>query len=153
MADTGQDVGFDDLAVGDSFESVRRTLTEADIVSFSAITGDYSPLHADEVFVRESTDLSGRIAQGWLLVTIQSGLRSQIDRWKILAYLEMERAFRAPAYPGTTIHVRYRVEDLRRSASKPDRGVVTLSCEIVADDGTVLADGFEKFMLAGTEAG
>jgi len=147
-----QDVCFEDLSLGDTFTSARRTLTEADIVSFSAITGDYSPLHADEVFVREKTDLRGRIAQGWLVVTIQSGLRSEIDRWRILAYLEMERSFRAPAYPGATLHARYTVEELRPSSSKPDRGVVTLRCEVLDETGQLIADGFEKFLVS-TRAG
>src|SRR3954453_11950612 len=108
MADA-QHIGLDDIAVGHEFDSARRTVAAADIISFSAATGDYSPLHSDEVFIREHTEFRGRIAQGWLVITIQSGLRSEIDRWDIVAYAGMERSFRAPVYPGDTIQARYRV--------------------------------------------
>jgi acyl dehydratase len=143
----GQDISLDDLAVGHEFVSARRTVAEADIIAFSAATGDYSPLHADEVFVREHTDFRGRIAQGWLVVTIQSGLRSEIDRWQILAYAGMERRFRAPVYPGDTLQARYRVDDIRPSRSKPDRGVVTLSCDVVNQDGEAVCTGTETFIV------
>jgi acyl dehydratase len=143
-----QDIALDDIAVGHEFESARRTVAEADIISFSAATGDYSPLHADEVFIREHTPFRGRIAQGWLIVTIQSGLRSEIDRWQILAYVGMERSFRAPVYPGDTIQAKYRVDDVRPSRSKPDRGVVTLACDVVNQDGESVCTGTETFLIA-----
>jgi acyl dehydratase len=142
------DISLDEIAVGHEFVSARRTVTEADIVSFSAATGDYSPLHSDEVFIREHTDFRGRIAQGWLIITIQSGLRSEIDRWDIVAYAGMERSFRAPVYPGDTIQARYRVDEVRPSRSKQDRGVVTLHCDVVNQDGTVVCSGTESFIVA-----
>lgn len=138
---------LDSLEPGTEFQSVRRTVTESDIASFSAITGDYSPLHSDQVFIEEETDLRTRIAQGWLVVTIQSGLRSELDQWPILAYVGMERAFRAPVYPGDTIQARYRIEEVRPSQSKPDRGVVKLSCEVVNQVGEAVCDGLEIFMV------
>jgi acyl dehydratase len=142
-----QDITLDDLEVGYEFSSARRTVTETDIVAFSAATGDYSPLHADDVFVRERTPFRGRIAQGWLIITIQSGLRTEIDRWRIIAYAGMERRFRAPVYPGDTIRADYRVEELRPSRSRPDRGIVVLHCDVVQQEGEVVATGTETFLL------
>jgi acyl dehydratase len=144
----GQDIALEDIAEGHEFVSSRRTLFDADIASFCALTGDYSPLHADEVFIEENTDFGGRIAQGWLIVTLQSGLRCEIDRWQILAYAGMDRRFREPVYPGDTLHARYRVDSVRPSSSKPDRGVVTLTCDVVNQDGATVADGTETFIVA-----
>lgn len=146
-----QNISLDDIAVGREFSSARRTVAEADILSFSALTGDYSPLHADEVFVREQTPFRGRIAQGWLIVTIQSGLRSEIDRWRILAYVAMQRSFRAAVYPGDTIHAEYRVDEVRASTSKPDRGVVVLTCVVFNQDGATVCHGSETFLVARVE--
>jgi acyl dehydratase len=143
-----QDISLDEIHVGHEFTSARRTVAEADIISFSAATGDYSPLHSDEVFIRENTGFRGRIAQGWLVITIQSGLNSEIDRWNIVAYAAMDRSFRDPVYPGDTIQARYRVEDVRPSRSKPDRGVVTLHCDVVNQDGAIVATGTETFIVA-----
>lgn len=141
-------IHLDDISPGHSFGSSRRTLTEADILWFSGISGDYSPLHSDEVYVKTKTAFRGRIAQGWLVVGIQSGLRSELTRWEILAYLEATRRFREPAYPGDTLTARYTVTDVRRSTSKPDRGVVTLECEVLNEDGAVVQDGTEVFLVA-----
>ena len=143
-----QDIALDDIAEGHEFVSARRTLFDADITSFCAITGDYSPLHADEVFIEQNTTFDGRIAQGWLIVTIQSGLRCEIDRWQILAYAGMERRFRDPVYPGDTLQAHYRVDSVRPSSSKPDRGVVTLSCDVLNQHGATVADGTETFIVA-----
>ncbi|MBS1877949.1 MAG: MaoC family dehydratase N-terminal domain-containing protein [Actinobacteria bacterium] len=140
-------VGFERIAVGHEFQTSRRTVTEADITHFSAITGDYSPLHADQVFVEEETDFRTRIAQGWLIVAIQSGLHCEIVDWRILAFLSTGRRFVAPVYPGDTIHAEYRVEEVRPSSSKPDRGVVTLSCTIVNQDGVAVVTGTETFLV------
>lgn len=146
-------VTLDRIEVGEEFRSVRRTLTEADIQQFSAITGDYSPLHSDDVFVRENTDFRGRLAQGWLVVALQSGLRCAVGTWRILAYLSTSRKFVAPVYPGDTIHAEYRVEEVRRSRSKPDRGVVVLACTVVNQDGEAVVTGSEAFLVeAGAEA-
>jgi acyl dehydratase len=143
-----QDISLDDLEVGHEFRSARRTVTEADIVSFAAATGDYSSLHSDELYVREHTDFRSRIAHGWLVITIQSGLRCELERWRIVAYAAMDRSFRAPVYPGDTIHAVYRVNEVRPSRSKPDRGVVTLDCEVLNQDGEAVCTGTETFILA-----
>lgn len=140
-------IGFEQIAVGHEFRTSRRTVTEADITHFSAITGDYSPLHADQVFVEEMTDFRTRIAQGWLIVAIQSGLHCEIVDWRILAFLSTARRFVAPVYPGDTIHAEYRVEEARPSGSKPDRGVVKLACTIVNQDGVAVVTGTETFLV------
>lgn len=146
-------IGFEQIEPGHEFRSARRTVTEADITGFSAITGDYTPLHADQVFVEEETDFRTRIAHGWLLVAMQSGLHCEIVDWRIVAYLATERRFVAPVYPGDTIHAEYRVEEVRPSSSRPDRGVVSLSCTIVNQAGEAVVTGTEVFMVEQGESG
>ena len=141
------DVYFDQIEEGLRFESGRRTLSETDIVSFSAITGDYSPLHSDLEFIKEHTPFSGRIGQGWLLVSLQSGLACQLKSWRMLAYLGMARRFVHPVYPGDTIHVVYEVDSVRASSSRPTGGVVHLTCNIVNQDGVVVCTGTETFFV------
>ncbi len=142
------DVYLEDIIEGTRFESGRRTLSETDIVSFSAITGDYSPLHADLEYIRNSTGFHDRIAQGWLLVAIQSGLSSALKSWKILAYMGMDRRFIDPVYPGDTLHATYEVESVRPSVSRPTGGVVQLRCEVVNQNGVAVCTGREIFFVA-----
>jgi 3-hydroxybutyryl-CoA dehydratase len=139
---------FDDIVESHQFGTSRRSITEADIIWFSGISGDHSPLHTDKTFIEKNTGFGDRIAQGWLIVGIQSGLRSELMRWEILAYLEAERQFAVPAYPGDTIEAMYKVAKVKRSKSKPDRGVVHLSCQVINQNGDVVQEGSEVFLVA-----
>jgi len=141
-------IHFDDIVKGHSFGTSRRSVTEADIISYSAISGDHSPLHTDKTFIAEHTDFSDRLAQGWLVVGLQSGLRSELMRWEILAFLNADYSWRTPAYPGDTLEARYQVVEAKRSRSKPDRGVITLEAEVINQRGDVVQKGTESYMVS-----
>jgi acyl dehydratase len=139
---------LEDLDVGLEVVSVRRTVTEADIVAFAGLSGDFNPLHTDEVFAREETPFEGRIAHGLLIVAIADGLRSEFQDWAHLAWLETQRQFVGPTYPGETIRLVRRVEEVRRSSKRPDTGIVTVSTEVIKQDGTVVQRGRDVLMVA-----
>lgn len=121
---------FDDLAIGMEFESPGRTVTEADIVAFSGLSGDYNQLHTDEVFARASQH-GGRIAHGTLVIAIASGLSSRSVLMlgladQIIGLLNLECRFKAATKIGDTLRVLLRIENLKRT-SDGKRGVLTLS--------------------------
>jgi acyl dehydratase len=145
-------IHFDDLSDDQTFTSTRRTITEADIVGFAGLSGDFNPLHTDEVFAREETPFGRRIAHGLLGLAVGSGLKSELDDLYVLAFLEVQRRFKGPIFPGDTIHAEYRVASRRRSESKPDRGVVILNVELVNQDGTVVQTG-QDTVLVGVRPG
>lgn len=66
-------ISIADALAGVPFVSGRRTVTDADIVNFCGISGDYSPTHADEALMR-TTPYGGRIAHGMLIMSIASAL-------------------------------------------------------------------------------
>jgi len=140
---------FEDIEPGQESTSARRTITEADIMAFCGISGDFNPLHTDAIFIREETPFRERIAHGLLVLSIASGLRSDLDGWHLIAYLGEDRRFTAPTYAGDTIHARWRVDSVRRSRSRPETGVVTLSVEVVNQDGVVVQAGTDV-VLVGT---
>jgi len=139
---------LEDLAVGLQVTTARRTLTDADVMAFAGISGDFNPLHTDEIFVRERTPFRGRIAHGLLILAISSGLRSDLDDVETVAYLAADREFVAPTYPGDTIQARWKVEESRPSQSRPGTGVVTLSTEVVNQDGEVVQRGTDVWLVA-----
>jgi acyl dehydratase len=116
-------------------------------VAFCGVSGDFNPLHTDEVFIREETPFRARIAHGLLVLAMSSGLRSDADDWHVIAYLEAQRRFLAPTYVGDTIQARWRVESVRRSRSRPDAGVVELSVEVVNQDGEVVQAGKDVLLV------
>lgn len=142
-------VSFDDLHPGLNFTSAGRTITEADIVAFAGVSGDFSPLHTDEQWVREHTPFDGRIAHGLLVLSASSGLRTPgLDDLEVIAYLEAARAFVAPTYPGDTIRARWTVRGLRRSKSRPATGVVTVDVKVFKQDGSVVQRGHDVWLVA-----
>ena len=97
---------FEEFTVGEQMVSQRRTMTEADIVAFAALTGDYNPLHTDAEYAR-GTVFGERIAHGLLGLSVTSGL---LDRLGLLtgtaeAFTRLEWKFRGPIKIGDTIHV------------------------------------------------
>lgn len=140
---------LDDLSPDQEFTSVGRTITEADIVAFAGISGDFNPLHTDATWVAANTQFRDRIAHGLLVLSASSGLRTKgFDELAVLAYMEVTRRMTAPVYPGDTIRARYVVTDVRPSRSKPDRGVLTLSAEITNQHGETVQAGSDVVLVA-----
>ena len=130
---------FDDIEVGEEYESPGRTVTEADIVLFAGISGDYNILHTDAEFMKGSI-FGERIAHGLLGLTIQSGLLTRaMQPYATIAFGGLRWKFKAPIKIGDTIRVRARVT--AKKETKPDRGVVTLERTVLNQRGEVVQQG------------
>jgi acyl dehydratase len=131
---------FDDLVVGDEWESPRRTVTETDVVLFAGLSGDFNPLHVDHS--SSKTGPFGRpVAHGLLGMAIASGLLSQTARIDTLAFLAiLEWRFIRPIAFGDTIHAVSRVASLEPHANGR-RGVVTWQRRVVNQDGLLVQEG------------
>jgi acyl dehydratase len=133
---------FEDVEVGFRFETPSRTVTEADLVAFTGISGDFNPLHTDALFAARSI-YGERIAHGALVLAIATGLRQRVGLFDgtLMGLLEIRSwRFLAPVLIGDTIHAVNEVIELR-ATSKPDRGVMVQRVEVVKQDGTVAARG------------
>src|SRR5437773_9939213 len=100
---------FDDIQVGEEYESPGRTVTESDIVMFAGLSGDYNVLHTDAEFMKQSI-FGERIAHGLLGLAIQSGLFSRATRaYATLALVGLRWKVMAPVKIGDTILLRAKV--------------------------------------------
>jgi 3-hydroxybutyryl-CoA dehydratase len=120
---------FDDLEIGQSETSPRRTITEADVVAFSGLSGDFNPLHTDRLHAAE-TRFGKRIAQGLLGTSIAAGLFTATELSRslqpaLIALLEVNARYLAPIFFGDTIWVEAEVTALERGSSGKS-GVVTI---------------------------
>ena len=89
-------LAFDDLTVGDEWESPRRTVTEADVVGFAGLSGDFNPLHVDHESARDGP-FGQPVAHGLLGLSIASGLTSHSPLVATQAFLAiLEWKFLAP---------------------------------------------------------
>jgi 3-hydroxybutyryl-CoA dehydratase len=139
---------LDDFTTGQVFTSVGRTMTEADIMAFAGVSGDFNQLHINEQWVTANTPFTGRIAHGLLVLAISSGLATPgMEDVETIAYLEASRKFVGPTYPGDTIHTVTTVLDTRPSRSRPGMGVLTTSVEVVNQHGEVVQTGTDAVMI------
>jgi acyl dehydratase len=122
---------YEDYAVGDEFLTPARTITEADVVGFAGLTGDYNRLHTDAEYMRSSM-FGERIAHGLLGLSIANGLkyRTDIDSDGVIAFLGLSWQFVAPIMLGDTIRAALRVSGVRET-SKPDRGIVIYAVTVL----------------------
>src|SRR5512145_2075265 len=96
---------FDDVEVGQEWESTGRTITETDIVNFAGLSGDFNPIHVDHEFAK-STPFRRPIAHGVLVFSIGTGLGIHTPAMRTLAFLHVrEWNFRNPVFIGDTIRI------------------------------------------------
>ncbi len=106
---------FEEFHIGDEVTSVGRTITEADIVAFAALTGDWNQIHTDAEYAR-NTPFGERIAHGLLGLSVASGLAVRLGFMEdtVIAFMEIgEWQFRAPIRIGDTIRLRATVQETR----------------------------------------
>ena len=143
-----------------SFRSPGRTITDADVVGFAGLTGDFSELHTSDVYAKAS-QFGRRVAHGMLGLAFAHGLmwpRTGELRETAIAFLGIDGwKFVAPIFIGDTIFVNYRIADLRDSKSRPTEAIATFDVELVNQDGAIVQQGrkallVSKVPLSGVEA-
>lgn len=133
---------LEDFKAGQVYESPARTITEADVVAFAGLSGDYNPIHTDAEF-GAATQFKQRIAHGMLGLSILTGLgsRSGILDGTAIAFLGIEEwKFSKPIFFGDTVHVRMTVAEVRPS-SKPGSGVLKRRMELLNQRGEIVQSG------------
>jgi oxepin-CoA hydrolase/3-oxo-5,6-dehydrosuberyl-CoA semialdehyde dehydrogenase len=134
---------FDELEIGDSLISHRRTVTEADIVNFGCISGDHFYVHFDEIGAKNSL-FGKRVAHGYFLLSAAAGLFVDPAEGPLLANYGLENLrFVEPVGIGDTIRVRLTAKEKIRKAKRPDEdratGVVVWDAEITNQDDVTVA--------------
>ena len=139
---------WEEWEIGAEFESPARTVTEADIVMFAALSGDYNPLHVNEEYCK-TTIFGTRIAHGPLVYAITAGLLFQLHLYDdtLIAFLGFENLkFTGPVKPGDTIHAKIKVLE-KRETSRPDRGVMKRELRVFNQRGEVVQEAIQNFLL------
>ena len=132
---------FEEFAVDDEVATHGRTVTEADIVAFAALTGDYNPLHCDAEYAK-GTIFEERIAHGLLGLSIASGLLDRLGfiTGTVEAFMGLEWKFRGPIKIGDTIHVEAKVtrkKEMRRLGG----GLIVFDVALVNQSGGTVQKG------------
>jgi acyl dehydratase len=133
---------LDDFFVGQTWVTLARTITGADLVNFAGLSGDFNPLHTDEEFAR-TTPFGGRTLHGPGVLSVAIGLEARlgIKEGTAIAFLGMAWNLRGPVLIGDTIRVEQTVAEVRPSRTKPDRGVVTFDVVVKNQRDEACHDG------------
>jgi len=129
---------LEDFEVGMTFETPRRTVTEADVVAFAGVSGDYNPLHTDEEFAKNGT-FGRRIGHGVLTLAILTGLWDRLGllTGSVEAFYGIDKLrFTRPVFFGDSLRATVKVVDKKE---RETNGMVVFSNEVVNQRGeTVL---------------
>ncbi|MCF8167092.1 MAG: phenylacetic acid degradation bifunctional protein PaaZ [Rhodoferax sp.] len=134
---------FEDLAIGDSLLTHRRTVGEADIVAFGGISGDYFYMHFDEIAAKESP-FGKRIAHGYFVLSAAAGLFVSPAPGPVLANYGLDTLrFVKPVGIGDTIQARLtakrKIDRQKKDANGVGQGVVAWDVEVTNQLGELVA--------------
>lgn len=134
---------FEDLQVGDSLLTHRRTVTEADIVAFGGLSGDYFYMHFDDIAAKQS-QFGKRIAHGYFVLSAAAGLFVSPAPGPVLANYGLDTLrFVKPVGIGDTIRARLtckrKVDRRKRDANGVGQGVVAWDVEVTNQEGELVA--------------
>jgi 3-hydroxybutyryl-CoA dehydratase len=138
---------FEDFTVGATSTSRSRTITEADIVNFAGLTGDFVELHMSETYAAKGP-FGRRIAHGALIFSISTGLMIQMGDIMdtVIAFYGVDKLrFVKPVFIGDTIHVQKKVT--AKDAKAADRGVVTSETTVLNQNDEPVVVYSDKVMV------
>ena len=139
---------FEDITVDMVFRTRGRTITEADIVQFAGLTGDYNPMHTDAEYMKDHI-MGQRIAHGMLTLSYAVGLMYQLGFMErtVLAFRGLEMKFSLPVFIGDTIHTEAKITETKKMA-RLGGGNVTCEVKIINQEGKTVQSGTMTLLMA-----
>ena len=143
---------YEEYEIGQKMVTRGRTITEADIVSFAGLTGDYNPMHTDAEFMKRSI-FGQRIAHGMLSLgyAVAQAYQLGLMEGKIIAFRGLEMKFSAPVFIGDTLHVELTVAE-KKDALRMGGGLVTIEVKIINQEGKAVQSGTWTVLVASRTA-
>lgn len=135
----GLGLTFEQMPVGRQFRTIGRTVTETDLINYINAVGLTEVLFTNAVYRAEESAIQGRMIPGMMAQGLAEGiLATSTMQHTGLALLEMHVKIEGPCCVGDTIHAEVEILEARRSASKPDRGIVRSRNRVVRHDGVAI---------------
>ena len=139
---------FEDWTLGEEFETGRRTVTEADIVIFAGVSGDYNPLHTNEEFAKK-TVFGTRVAHGFLVHSISIGLINQttyFDGTVVAQKGHKNVVFTKGVVNGDTIYAKVKIVE-KNDMGKSDRGEIVFDVDVINQRGEVCSKSTRTLLM------
>ena len=132
---------FEEFVIGDTVESVGRTVTEADIVLFAGLSGDYNLIHTDAEYAKNQI-FGQRVAHGLLVLSIASGMAVRLGFMEdtVIAFRGLEWKFVKPVFIGDTVRLRVTIEE-KKEMRRMGGGLVNFKMEVINQNNEVCQRG------------
>ena len=139
---------YEDYKVNEKFVSASRTVTEADIVQFAGLSGDYSELHMSREYAEKETSFGERIAHGLLGLAIAGGLEThtEIGNARAVASLGWTWDFCKSIKIGDTVHLVQKIAK-KRETKNSERGILYFHGWLLNQEGEVVQKGEHRLMV------
>jgi 3-hydroxybutyryl-CoA dehydratase len=143
---------FEDIEVDQTMVTRGRTITEADIVQFAGLTGDYNPMHTNTEYMK-THQMGQRVAHGMLTLSYAVGQLYQLGFMErtVLAFRGLEMKFSLPVFIGDTIHVRLTVKE-KKEMKRLGGGIISAEVKILNQDGKTVQSGTMELLMASKPA-
>jgi acyl dehydratase len=141
---------FEEFQPGDEVTSAGRTITEADVVNFAALSGDWNLIHTDAEYSKEHM-FGQRVAHGLLILSIATGLAVRLGflEGTTLAFRSIsDWQMRRPVLIGDTIHLHLAVEETK-PMPRLGGGLVTFRIEVINQKDEVVQKGTWEMLVKG----
>ncbi len=140
---------FEEFEPGQEIITAGRTITEADVVNFAGLSGDFTQIHTDLEYSK-NTPIGQRIAHGLLVASVVSGLAAQtgVMEGTVLVFREiLEWKFVRPVFFADTIHAVLKVRETK-AMRRLGGGLVTIDINVLKQDGEVVCRGAWAVLMA-----
>ncbi len=136
----GSGLTYEEFELGAIYDTQARTVTEADVVSFAGLSGDFNPLHTDAEAAKNSP-FGERIAHGMLTVAMATGMANMtgLMAGTTIALMEQNIQYKGAVKFGDTVRLQMEVIE-KRETSKPDRGIVKLAARVLNQRDELVVD-------------
>ena len=144
---------FDEFEPGQTILTAGRTITEADVVAFAGLSGDYNQMHVDADFSQKGI-FGARVAHGLLVLSVASGLAVQtgVMEGTVLAFREIEQwKFSRPVFLGDTVRVELVVAQ-KKEYRRLGGGSVTITVNVKNQKDEVVMSGVWIVLIASRPA-
>jgi 3-hydroxybutyryl-CoA dehydratase len=144
---------YEEVEIGQKFVTRGRTITEADIVQFGSLTGDFNPMHFDDEYMKKHI-MGKRVAHGMLTISYAIGQIYQLGFLErtTLAFRGLEVKFSLPVYIGDTIHVVVETIE-KKDARRMGGGIVTSAFKVINQKGETVQSGTMITLIASRPEG
>lgn len=136
----GTGLTYEEFELGAIYNTQARTVTEADVVNFAGLSGDFNPLHTNAEAAK-NTPFGERIAHGMLTVAMSTGMANMtgLMAGTTIALMEQNIQYKGAVKFGDTVRLQMEVIE-KRETSKPDRGIVKLAARVLNQRDELVVD-------------